>query len=121
MKYICLIYSQEGVWPPDEHRVALDESIQLCHTLNESGKYITAAPLHPVSTATTVQVRNGKTIISDGPFAETKECLSGYFVIDVQNLDEAIAVAARIPGSLRGTTEIRPLVEINNLPQPTKY
>ncbi len=112
MKYIILIYSQEGVWPPDEHKVALDESIQLCHQLHAEGKYLAAAPLQPVSTATCVRVRNGKRLVSDGAFTETKEHLGGYFLIDVENLDEAISIASQIPGARRGTAEIRPLVEM---------
>lgn len=116
MKYILLIYAEDGAWAPDEHRVALDESIDLCHKLNEQGRYVAAAPLHPVSTATTVRVRGGKQTISDGPFAETKEHLAGYFVIDVDDLDQAIGIAAAIPGTRRGSTEIRPIVELHNLP-----
>jgi len=116
MKYILLIYSEEGVWPPDELEVARDLSVQVCHKLNDHGQYLGAAPLHPVSTATCVRVRDGKRSVSDGPYAETKEQLAGYFLIDVANLDEAIAVAASIPGTTRGTTEIRPIVELPGLP-----
>lgn len=116
MKYILLIYSEEGVWQPDELEVARDESVQLCHKLNDQGQYLGAAPLHPVATATCVRVREGNYIVSDGPYAETKEQMAGYFLIDVANLDEAIAVAARIPGTTRGTTEIRPIVELPGMP-----
>lgn len=116
MKYILLIHSQEDAWPPDELEVARDESARLCHDLNAQGQYLGAAPLHPSSTATCVRVRDGKQSVSDGPYAETKEHLAGYFLIDVANLEEAIAVAARIPGTTRGTTEIRPIVELPGLP-----
>ena len=116
MKYMLLIYSAEGVWPPDELGLARDASVQLCHALNDRGQYIGAAPLHPTSTATCVRVREGKRTVSDGPYAETKEQLAGYFLIDVANLDEAIEIAARIPGTTRGTTEIRPVVELSALP-----
>ena len=116
MKYILLIYSAEDVWPPDELKTARDESVRLCHELNDRGQYLGAAPLHPVATATCVRVREGKRRVSDGPYAETKEHLAGYFVIDVADLDEAIAVAARIPCTTRGTTEIRPIVELPGLP-----
>ena len=116
MKYILLNYSEEGVWPPDELELARDESVQLCHKLNGQGQYLGAAPLHPVSTATCVRVREGKRTVSDGPYAETKEQLAGYFLLNVANLDEAIAVAARIPGTTRGTTEIRPIVELPGMP-----
>lgn len=116
MKYILLIYSEEGVWPPDELDVARDESVQLCHQLNDRDQYLGAAPLHPASMATCVKVRGGQRTICDGPFAETKEQLAGYFLIDVANLEEAIAVAEKIPGTTRGTTEIRPIVELPGLP-----
>jgi hypothetical protein len=116
MKYILLIYSEEGVWPPDELQVARDESVRLCQDLNEQGRYLNAAPLHPVSTAVCVRVREGRPSVSDGPYAETKEQLAGYFLIDVADMDEAISVAARIPGTWRGTTEIRPIVELPGLP-----
>jgi hypothetical protein len=116
MKYILLIYSEEGVWPPDELEVARDESVRLCHDLKKEGRYLGAAPLHPVSTATCVRVREGQRTVSDGPYAETKEQLAGYFLIDVANLDDAILVAASIPGTRRGTTEVRPIVELPGLP-----
>ncbi len=116
MKYILLIYSAEDVWPPDELEAARDESVRLCHTLNDRGEYLGAAPLHPAATATCVKVRAGKRMVSDGPYAETKEHLAGYFLIDVANLDEAISVAASIPGTTRGTTEIRPIVELPGMP-----
>ncbi len=116
MKYILLIHSAEDAWPDDELAVARDESVRLCHELNNRGVYRGAAPLHPAATATCVRVRNGKTTVADGPFAETKEQLAGYFLIDVADLDEAIAVAAKLPGTTRGTTEIRPIVELPGLP-----
>ncbi len=119
MKYLVLLYAEEGAWPPEEHRQALQESIDLCHELHAGGQYRGAAPLHPPSTATCVRVRDGKTNISDGPYAETKEQLGGYFLIDVANLDEAIAIAQKIPGTRRGTAEIRPVLEVAGLPELT--
>ena len=116
MKYLILLYAEEGAWPPDEHRIALQRSIDLCHELNAEGKYVSAAPLQPISTAVSVRVRDGKTYITDGPFAETKEHLGGYFLVDVANLDEAIRVASQIPGATRGTAEVRPIVELDSLP-----
>ncbi len=116
MKYILLIYSAEDAWPTDELEAARDESVRLCHELNDQKQYLGAAPLYPAATATCVMVRDGKRTLSDGPFAETKEQLAGYFLIEVANLDEAIAVAAKIPGTTRGTTEIRPVVELAGLP-----
>ncbi|TWT75123.1 YciI family protein [Allorhodopirellula solitaria] len=107
--YIVLLYAEEGVWPPDEHAPALAESVELCHQLHADGQFLAAAPLEPPEQATCVRVRNGDRAVVDGPFPETKEQLGGYFLIRVANLDEAIAVATRIPGSRRGTAEIRPL------------
>ncbi len=116
MKYILLIYSAEDAWESDELEEARDQSVKVCCDLDKQGKYINAAPLHPATTATCVSLRSGKRIVSDGPFAETKEHLAGYFLIDVADLDEAIEVAASIPGTTRGTTEIRPIVELPGLP-----
>jgi hypothetical protein len=112
MKYILLMYAEPGAWPPEEHQGAIKESVDLCHRLHAQGKYLSAAPLQGPSTATCVRIRDGNRIVSDGPFAETKEQLGGYFLIDVDNLDEAIAVASQVPGSRRGTAEIRPLYDL---------
>lgn len=112
MKYILLMYAEPDAWPPDDHQSAIAESVRLCHELDAAGQYISAAPLQPAAAARCVKVREGRTVVSDGPFPETKEQLGGYFLIDVDNLDEAIAVAARVPGSRRGTAEIRPLLKL---------
>lgn len=117
MKYIVLMYAEEGAWPPDEHRAALEESIDICHQLHALRQYRGASPLEPPSTARCVRVRDGKPLVSDGPYAETKEQLGGYFLIDVESIDEAVAIAARIPGARRGTAEIRPLMEVTGLPE----
>ena len=111
MRYIMLMYAEEGAWPPDEHETALRESIALCHELAADGKYHGAAPLHPPRMAKCVRVREGRPWVSDGPFAETKEQLGGYFVIEARDLDEALEIAARIPGARRGTAEIRPIMD----------
>ncbi|MEX1042700.1 MAG: YciI family protein [Pirellulaceae bacterium] len=116
MKYLLLIYSQENAWQPEEHQVALAESIELCHTLHEQGRYVHAAPLQPAATAAQVQVREGQTLVSDGPFAETKEQLAGYFMVEAGSREAAIEIAAKIPGTRRGTTEVRQLVELTNMP-----
>jgi hypothetical protein len=107
--YILLMYAEEGVWPPEEHAPALAESVEVCHQLHAKGQFVSAAPLQPPAAATCVRVRNGSRVVVDGPFPETKEQLGGYFLIRVANLDEAIAIAAKIPGSRRGTAEIRPI------------
>lgn len=116
MKYMLLIYADEKAWTESERELCYGESTEVAHQLKASGQYLAASPLQPVSTATSVQVRGGKRTIHDGPFAETREQLGGYFLIDVPNLDEAIAVAGRLPGARKGTVEIRPVVEIPNLP-----
>lgn len=116
MKYMLLIYADEKAWTESERELCYGESTEVAHQLKASGQYLAASPLQPVATATSVQVRGGKRTIHDGPFAETREQLGGYFLIDVPNLDEAIAVAGRLPGARKGTVEIRPVVEIPNLP-----
>jgi len=116
MKYMLLIYADEQVWIEPERQKCYGESTQLAHTLKANGQYLAASPLQPVSTATSVQVRNGKRLVTDGPFAETREQLGGYFMVEAKNLDEAIDIAGRIPGARKGTVEIRPVVEIPNLP-----
>jgi hypothetical protein len=116
MKYMLLIYADEQAWTEIERERCYEESAQLAHDLKANGQYLAANPLQPVATATSVQVRNGKRLVTDGPFAETREQLGGYFVIDAKDLDEAIAVAGRIPGVRKGTVEIRPVAEIPGLP-----
>lgn len=120
MKYMMLIYSDESIWTDAERAKCMEESVALTHELNARGQYLSASPLHYVNTATSVQVRGGKTLITDGPFAETREQLGGYYIVDVANLDEAIDIASRIPGARRGTVEIRPIFELDNLPQLTQ-
>src|SRR5436190_11742469 len=88
------------------------ESTKLAHDLKAAGQYLAASPLHPVSTATSVRMREGKRLVTDGPFAETREQLGGYYLIDARDLDEAIAIAGRIPAARLGTVEIRPVMEI---------
>ena len=116
MKYMLLIYGAESSWTEEERKACMAESMRICQDLEAEGKWIASSPLHPVETATTVRVRDGHRQITDGPFAETTEQLGGYYIIDVDNLDEAIAIAARIPPAKKGSVEIRPLFD---LPQPT--
>jgi hypothetical protein len=118
MKYMLLIYQGEQALNESEREHCRAESTQLAHELNAKGQYLGANPLHPVATATSVRIRDGKPLITDGPFAETREALGGYFLIDAKNLDEAIAIATRIPGARVGTVEIRPVMEMPSLPPP---
>ena len=117
MKYMLLIYAEEQAWTETEREHCYQESTQLAHTLKSNGQYLAASPLQPVSTATSVSVRDGKRLVTDGPFAETREQLGGYFMVEAKNLDEAIDIAGRIPGARKGTVEIRPVVEIPGLPE----
>src|SRR4051812_14577797 len=98
MRYMLLIYADENVWTEPEREACYGESAQLCHQLAQKGQYVSASPLQSVTTATSVQVRNGKRLVTDGPFAETREQLGGYFMIDAKDLDEAIEIAGKIPG-----------------------
>lgn len=116
MKYMLLIYMDEQAMNEQQRQDCYVESTQLCHDLESSGKFLGANPLHPVATATSVQVRDGKSVVTDGPFAETREQLGGYFLVDATDLDEAIAIAGRIPAARKGTVEVRPVVELPNLP-----
>jgi hypothetical protein len=117
MKYMLLVYGAEDAWTETERRECMEESMRLCHELASVRQYLAASPLHPVATATTVQVRSGNKLVTDGPFAETTEQLGGYFLIDVPNLDAALAVAGRIPGARKGKVEVRPIFELAGLPQ----
>src|SRR5260370_21702341 len=116
MKYMMLIYMGENAMSESEREHCYVESTQLAHDLKSSGQYLAANPLQSVSTATSLRVRNGRPLVTDGPFAETREQLGGYFLVDAKNLDEAIGIAARIPGAKVGTVEIRPVIEIPSLP-----
>ena len=116
MRYMLLVYLDEQALDETEREQCYSESVQLTQELNSSGNYLAAAPLHPTSTATSVQVRDGKRLVTDGPFAETREQLGGYYLIDAKDLDEAIGIAARIPVARRGTVEIRPVIELAGLP-----
>ena len=113
MKYMMLIYLEEQALNEEERQKCYGESIELTRDLAVAGQYLAAAPLHPVATATSVRMRDGRRLVTDGPFAETREQLGGYFLVDAQNLDEAIAIAARIPGARVGTVEIRPVIELS--------
>jgi hypothetical protein len=113
MQYMLLIYTDENSWAglSEEERGQLyQEYGAFTESLRERGALIAGDQLQPVSTATTVRVRNGEQLVTDGPFAETKEQLGGYYLIEADSLDGAIAAAAMIPGARHGTIEVRPLV-----------
>ena len=120
MKYMLLCYDDEQAWAKlgeAAQRAAMQEAIAQTHELHKKGQYLMASPLHPTATARSVRVREGRRSVTDGPFAETREVLGGFYLIDVKNLDEAIAIAARHPGARFGTVEIRPVLEIAGLPR----
>ncbi len=116
MKYMLLVYGAEDASDEAEKEQCYRESAQIAHQIKATGQYLDASPLQPVSTATSVRVRQGKRLVTDGPFAETREQLGGYFLVDVPDLDEAIEIAGRLPGARLGTVEIRPILEIPGLP-----
>ena len=117
MKYMLLIYSDEQALSETERQDCYVESTQLAHQLHSNGQYLAANPLHPTSMATGVRVRDGKRLVTDGPFIETREQLAGYFLIDARDLNEAVRIAAKVPGARIGTVEVRPLIEITGLPE----
>jgi hypothetical protein len=117
MKYMLLVYMNENAMTDDERQHCYVESAQLTQDLDAKGQYVAAGPLHPVSTATSVRVREGKRIVTDGPFAETREQLGGFYIVDAKDLDEAMVIAEKIPPAKYGTIEIRPLMEIPGLPE----
>jgi hypothetical protein len=116
MKYMLLIYLEEHALDEAERQHCYAESTQLAHELKANGQFLATAPLQPTSTATSVKVRDGKRLVTDGPFAETREQLGGYYLIEAKDLDGAIGIAGRIPGARVGTVEIRPVIEIPGLP-----
>ena len=116
MKYMLLVYLDEQALSEAEREHCYVESAELAQQIKSNGQYIFAGPLHPTSTATSVRVRNGKRIVTDGPFAETREQLGGYYLIDAKDLDEAMGIAERIPVARMGTIEVRPVLEIAGLP-----
>src|SRR4051794_20808417 len=117
MKYMLLIYTNEAAWTGSEREHCYVESTRLTHELHANKQYLGASPLHPVATATSVRVRDGRRLVTDGPFAETHEQLGGFFLVEAGDLDEAIGIAARIPGARKGTVEIRPVLDLPGLPE----
>jgi hypothetical protein len=114
MKYMLLIYHEEQSWDgitETERQQIYGEYRTLIGELQSSGQFVTGSELQPITTATSVRVRDGQELVTDGPFAETREQLGGYFLIEAKDLDEATRIAARIPSARTGTVEVRPLAE----------
>jgi hypothetical protein len=119
MKYVCLIYDDEKVWEtmtPAESGAMMGEYFAFTQSIRDGGQYVAGEALQPIATATTIRVRGGKLQTTDGPFAETREQLGGFYLIDAANLDEAIAIAARIPSVRTGSIEVRPVVVFDGHP-----
>lgn len=119
MRYMLLCYDDEQAWAnagEGAQEKAMAQAAELTQELHANGQYVLAAPLQPAATATSVRVHNGKPLITDGPFVETREVMGGFYLIDANNLDEAIAIAVRHPGNRFGGVEIRPIVELAGLP-----
>ncbi|WP_448249521.1 YciI family protein [Thalassotalea agariperforans] len=113
MQYMLLIYSDENCWTEEEREACYKKSMAISEALTAQGKLISSAPLHPITSATSLRVRNGKQQITDGPFAETTEQLGGYYIVDVDNLDQALEIAASLPPAKKGTVEVRPIMQLN--------
>jgi hypothetical protein len=116
MKYMLLVYLQEHLLSEGEREDCYVKSAKLAQDIHASGHYLDASPLHLTSTATSIRVRDGKSLVTDGPFAETREQLGGYYLINANDLDDAIRIAERIPAARWGTVEIRPVMDISGLP-----
>ena len=119
MKYMLLVHHNEDAFDKvseSTRQQMLAESVQLTHHLHSNGQYLHASPLQEASTALIVRVRDGKQFVTDGPFAETREQLAGYFLIDAQDLNEAVRIAMLVPGARIGTVEVRPVRAISGLP-----
>lgn len=120
MKYMLLIYGDEKALSQGAREDCYKESAALAREIAGKGQFVSASPLHLTNMATSVRMREGKALITDGPFAETHEQLGGYYMVDVPNLDEALAIAKRIPGARWGTVEVRPIMEIEGLPDESE-
>jgi hypothetical protein len=120
MKYLCLIYDDEkkvAGMPQSESDAFMGEYFTFTEDIRKSGHYIAGEALHPVETATTVRIRNGRVSTTDGPFAETKEQLGGFYLIEAADLNDAIRVASKIPSARIGSIEVRPVVNFDEQPQ----
>ena len=120
MKYVLLIYDEERTWgklSPADQQAMMAEYRKFSEEVKASGQYVAGSQLHPVSAASSVRVREGKRLVTDGPFAETREQLGGYYLIEAANLDAALDVASKIPAARLGTVEVRPLINLEGLPE----
>ena len=120
MRYMLLVHHDEKSFAQRseaERTAMIEESVRLANELYAKGQYVGAAPLHPTKETKCVQVREGRTAVTDGPFAETREQIGGYFLVDVENVEQAIAIATQIPGAQIGTVEIRPVTDVAGLPE----
>lgn len=120
MRYMLLVHHDEVSFaqrPELERNGMLQESVQLANQLHDTGKYLDAAPLHPSAETACVQVREGKRLVTEGPFAEAREQIGGYFLVEAKDVNEAIDIAARIPGARIGTVEVRPVTVVEGLPK----
>ena len=116
MQYMLLIYFDESSLGEDQRNQCYADSAGYARELHQQGKLIAVSPLQPTMTATSIRYQQGKQVVTDGPFAETREQLGGFFLINADNLDQAIGIAAKIPAGKWGTVEIRPLLPISGLP-----
>ena len=117
-QYMILIYSPtEGGPSPEEMQAEFPRWMEYTQSLQDAGVMVAGDALQPIDTATTVRVRDGETVLTDGPFAETKEVLGGYYIVDVPNLDEALKWAAKIPSAPYGSVEVRPVMVFDNADQ----
>jgi hypothetical protein len=111
MKFLLLMYNVEDAFSEDELKVEQRNAVALAHEIHAKGQFVSGTPLYPVETAKSLRVRDGKRVVSDGPFAETKEQLGGYVLVDVDTIDEAIEIASRFPSARVGTVEVRAIEE----------
>ncbi len=119
MKYMLLIYNEEKAWPQfteAQRQGFMGEFMKFTQQIQSAGQWLSSSQLQPTTAATSVRVRDGKRLVTDGPFAETREQLGGYFLVEAKDLDAAIGIAGRIPGARWGTVEIRPTIELPGLP-----
>jgi len=120
MQYMLLMYLDENSLSETERTKCYADSAGYARQLADKGKYVAASPLQPTLTATSIRHHDGKQVVTDGPFAETREQLGGFFIVNAANLDEAIEIAGQIPAGRWGTVEIRPILEISGLPEKSE-